>query len=58
MITTDGKLVTVAGQLGVSGFADGEAAKFNAPVGLKIAPDGSIVIADTGNNVIRRLTLK
>ena len=59
MITTDGKLITVAGQLGVSGFADGDAAtaKFNAPVGLKIAPDGSIVIADTGNNVIRRLTL-
>jgi NHL repeat len=59
MIGTDGKLVTVAGQLGVSGFADGDAAaaKFNAPVGLKIAPDGSIVIADTGNNVIRRLTL-
>jgi len=59
MIGTDGKLVTVAGQLGVSGFADGDAAaaKFNAPVGLKVAPDGSIVIADTGNNVIRRLTL-
>jgi hypothetical protein len=59
MIATDGKLITVAGQLGVSGFADGDAAtaKFNAPVGLKIAPDGSIVIADTGNNVIRRLTL-
>ena len=60
MIGTDGKLVTLAGQLGVSGFADGDAAtaKFNAPVGLKIAPDGSIVIADTGNNVIRRLRLK
>jgi sugar lactone lactonase YvrE len=59
MIGTDGKLVTVAGQLGVSGFADGDAAaaKFNAPVGLKVAPDGTIVIADTGNNVIRRLTL-
>jgi len=60
MLTTDGKLITVAGQLGVSGFADGDAAsaRFNAPVGLKIAPDGSIVIADTGNNVIRRLILK
>lgn len=59
MITTDGKLVTVAGQLGVSGFADGDAAAamFNAPVGLKIAPDGSILVADTGNNVIRRVTL-
>jgi hypothetical protein len=56
----DGVLITIAGQLGVSGFADGDSAsaKFNAPVGLKIAPDGSIVIADTGNNVIRRLTLK
>jgi hypothetical protein len=59
MIATDGKLITVAGQLGVSGFADGDTATamFNAPVGLKIAPDGSIVIADTGNNIIRRLTL-
>jgi NHL repeat len=59
-IGSDGQLITVAGQLGVSGFADGDAAtaKFNAPVGLKVAPDGSIVVADTGNNVIRRLTLK
>jgi len=59
-IGSDGKLVTVAGQLGVSGFADGDAAtaKFNAPVGLKVAPDGSLVIADTGNNVIRRVTLQ
>ena len=58
-LTTDGKLITVAGVLGVSGFADGDAstAKFNAPVGLKIAPDGSLVVADTGNNVIRRVTL-
>ncbi len=55
----DGVLTTIAGQLGVSGFADGDAAtaKLNAPVGLKIAPDGSIVIADTGNHVMRRLTL-
>jgi sugar lactone lactonase YvrE len=58
-LTPDGKLTTVAGTLGVSGFADGDAstAKFNAPVGLKVAPDGSLVVADTGNNVIRRLAL-
>jgi len=58
-IAADGKLVTVAGRLGVSGFADGDAAAamFNAPVGLKIAPDGSLLVADTGNNVIRRVTL-
>jgi hypothetical protein len=56
----DGMLTTIAGQPGVSGFADGDGAtaKFNAPEGLKIAPDGSIVVADTGNNVIRRLTLR
>jgi DNA-binding beta-propeller fold protein YncE len=56
----DGMLTTIAGTPGVSGFADGDAAtaKFNAPVGLKIAPDGSLVVADTGNNVIRRLTLR
>lgn len=55
----DGVMTTIAGQLGVSGFADGDgaAAKFNAPVGLKIAPDGTLVVADTGNNVIRRVTL-
>jgi hypothetical protein len=58
-IAPDGKLVTVAGRLGASGFADGDAAaaKFNAPVGLKIAPDGSLFVADTGNNVIRKVTL-
>jgi len=58
MLTTDGQLITIAGQPGIGGFADGDSstALFNAPVGLKIAPDGSIVIADTSNNVIRRLT--
>jgi hypothetical protein len=54
-----GVLTTIAGRPGVSGFADGDAAAamFNAPVGLKVAPDGSIVIADTGNNVIRRFSV-
>jgi len=56
----NGQLITVAGQTGVSGFADGDAssAKFNAPVGLKIAPDGSLIVADTGNNAIRRVLLQ
>lgn len=57
-LTTDGNLITVAGTPGVSGFADGANAKFNAPVGLKIAPDGSLIVADTGNNVIRRVNLR
>jgi len=59
-LTTDGRLITVAGRTGISGFADGDAstAMFNAPVGLKIAPDGSLIVADTGNNVIRRVVLQ
>ncbi len=59
MITSDGMLVTIAGTPGVQGFADGVAAsaKFAGPVGLRIAPDGSILIADTSNNAIRRFAI-
>jgi hypothetical protein len=59
LITTDGRLVTIAGTSGVPGFADGYAtsAKFAGPVGLRIAPDGSLLIADTSNNVIRRYSV-
>lgn len=59
MITTDGRLVTLAGVSGVSGFADGvgSAARFAGPVGIRIAPDGSLLVADTSNNVIRRVSL-
>ncbi|MGH9421134.1 MAG: hypothetical protein ACRD3J_14250, partial [Thermoanaerobaculia bacterium] len=59
MITTDGRLVTLAGIPGVSGFADGAAAsaKFAGPVGVRIAPDGSLLIADTSNNAIRRYSV-
>ena len=40
-----------------SGNADGPAleATFNAPRGLALGPDGSLYIADTGNNAIRRI---
>jgi streptogramin lyase len=59
LITTDGRLVTIAGTPGVPGFADGYAtsAKFAGPVGLRIAPDGSLLIADTSNNAIRRYSV-
>ena len=58
MLTSDGMLVTIAGAPGVAGFADGngDQARFNGPVGLRITPDGSILIADTSNNLIRRFT--
>jgi sugar lactone lactonase YvrE len=59
MITTEGMLVTIAGTAGVSGFADGVAAlaRFAGPVGLRVTPDGSLLIADTSNNVIRRYSV-
>jgi NHL repeat len=59
MVTTDGMLVTIAGSPGLAGFADGSAAeaRFSGPVGLRIAPDETIVVADTSNHVIRRLFL-
>jgi hypothetical protein len=58
MLTRDGMLVTIAGTPGVAGFADGDAeqAMFSGPVGLRIAPDGTILIADTSNNAIRQFT--
>jgi hypothetical protein len=59
MITTDGRLVTLAGVPGVSGFADGLAssARFSGPVGIRIAPDGTLLVADTSNNAVRRVSL-
>jgi hypothetical protein len=60
MLSSDGLLVTIAGAPGLAGFADGDAqqARFSGPVGLRIAPDGTILIADTSNNVIRQFTLE
>jgi sugar lactone lactonase YvrE len=41
----------------MEGFGDGSKALFNSPSAIAIAPDGNLIIADTGNNRIRRLTL-
>jgi hypothetical protein len=48
---------TFAGTAGVAGFADGKgsAARFNAPRGIATAPDGSLLVADSGNHTIRRI---
>ena len=55
-IDRDGKVSTFAGD-GTAGFRDGPArrARFDAPSGLGIAPDGSLLVADTRNNRIRRV---
>lgn len=56
-IAPDGNVTTVAGGAG-EGFGDGAGsnALFNSPSAIAIAPDGNLIIADTGNNRIRRLT--
>jgi hypothetical protein len=57
-LRTDGVLETVAGSPGESGYADGDGstARFAGPVGLQVARDGSLIVADTSNHVIRKIT--
>jgi len=55
-VTVDGKVHTIAGA--TEGFADGNAleAQFNTPSGIAIDKGGNIIIADTSNNRIRKLS--
>lgn len=57
-IAADGTVSTLAGN-GEAGYEDakGRAARFNEPTGLSIGPDGQLYVADSKNNVIRRVTL-
>jgi DNA-binding beta-propeller fold protein YncE len=50
------EVTTLAGE-GVPGLADGPtlAARFDTPTGLAVANDGAIFVADTGNELIRRI---
>ncbi len=58
-VSTSGALTTIAGT-GTAGFTgDGSpalAAQLNAPSGITIGANGTILIADSGNNRIRSLT--
>jgi sugar lactone lactonase YvrE len=53
-----GALTTLAGS-GCAGFADGQgtAAQFNVPYGVAVQPDGTIVVADWGNHLLRTVAL-
>ena len=56
-ITPDGHVSTVAGD-GSAGYVDGpvDKAQFNGPIGLAVSEGGDIYVADTYNDVIRRIT--
>ena len=54
-IDAKGNISTLAGVLNKSGFSDGDAASalFNAPIGVSVATDGRVFVADTYNDRIR-----
>jgi hypothetical protein len=56
VLSPDGKTSTLAG--GDAGFQDGDAkqARFNAPTGVAVAPDGTVYVADTLNHRIRAIS--
>ena len=58
-IGTNGVVTTLAGLLGTPGSADGStsAARFDSPTGLALGADGALYVSDTGNHIIRCVTL-
>ncbi len=57
-VTPAGAVTTLAGSAGLSGTNDaaGAAARFSFPQGLALDGNGNLLVADTGNNTIRRIT--
>jgi hypothetical protein len=57
-VTSDGLVVTLAGSAGYCGWADdiGGAARFWVPSGVAVDGVGYVWVADSGNDVIRRVT--
>ncbi len=56
-VLPDGRVSTLAGQPGDPGITNGPArlARFNAPLGIAIAPDHTVFVADSGNHSIREI---
>ena len=58
-ISRDGAVITLAGQPGVSGSADGAgtAAQFFQPGGVAVDAYGTVYVADSGNQTVRKIAL-
>lgn len=56
-VTPDGVVSTIAGTRGVSGSANGNgtAASFHTPMSIAAGANGTVYVADMGNNLIRRI---
>jgi sugar lactone lactonase YvrE len=57
-VTPQGVVTTIAGQVGVSGYADGQGtnAIFNNPQGIAVDISSNLYVADMMNSVIRKIT--
>ncbi len=57
-IASNGKVITVAGQVGKKGSKDGarDKALFNRPQGIAIGPDGNVYVSDTDSHTIRKIS--
>jgi streptogramin lyase len=56
-VTPAGAVTTFAGMAGQSGSTDasGTSARFNSPLGLALAADRTIFVADSGNHLVRAI---
>lgn len=57
-ISPAGMVSTLAGHAGIAGWRDGAATNtlFNNPIGLALAPDGTLYVADLYNHVVRQIS--
>lgn len=58
-ITQAGQVTTIAGVAGNASAVDaiGTAARFNQPRGMALDPAGNLFVVDTGNHVVRKISL-
>jgi sugar lactone lactonase YvrE len=57
-VTAAGSVSTIAGNAGIAGNVDGDSttARFNLPKGITIDASGTLGVADTGNNEVRKVS--